>query len=104
MLERKLERATDVAFEAVNATAIHLRRIVGLVSAALGRVAQEVADLVWDYQDLVGDLRQSDRGRDGLHDADPIDLRWPATGYRGATTPSHHLSDVGFIDLRQQLN
>jgi hypothetical protein len=57
MLERELERATDVAFEAVNATAVHLRRIVGFVSTALGRAVREVADLAWDYQDLAGDLR-----------------------------------------------
>jgi hypothetical protein len=46
MLEREVDRATDVAFEAVRATTMHIRRIVGLVSEALGRAAQEVADLV----------------------------------------------------------
>ena len=63
MLEQELDRAADVALEAVNATAMHLRRIVGLISAALGRVAQEVADLAWDYEDLAGDLRRSDRNK-----------------------------------------
>ena len=63
MLEQELDRAADVALEAVNATAMHLRRIVGLISAALGRVVQEVADLAWDYEDLAGDLRRSDRNK-----------------------------------------
>jgi hypothetical protein len=63
MLEQELDRATDVAFEAVNATAMHLRRIVGLVSTALGRVAHEVADLAWNYQDLAGDLCRSNHNR-----------------------------------------
>jgi hypothetical protein len=87
MLERELDRATYVAFEAVNATAVHLRRAVGFVSTALGRAAREVADLAWDYQDLAGDLRQSVRGWNGPHDVGPIDLRRPATP-----------------DLRQHLN
>jgi hypothetical protein len=93
MLERGLDRATDVAFEAVNVTAMHLRRIAGLVCTALARAVQEVEDLVWDYQDLAGDLRRSDRLSNGLHDAGSSDLHWPATGYRDAT-----------IGLRQRLN
>jgi hypothetical protein len=48
MLEQELDRATGVAFEVVNATAMHLRRIVGPVSVASARVAREVADLVWE--------------------------------------------------------
>jgi hypothetical protein len=93
MLERGLDRATGVAFEAVNVTAMHLRRIAGLVSTALARAVQEVEDLVWDYQDLAGDLRRSDRPSNGLHDAGSSDLHWPATGYRDGT-----------IGPRQRLN
>jgi hypothetical protein len=93
MLERGLDRTTDVAFEAVTVTARHLRRIVGLVSTALARAAQEVEDLVWDYRVLAGDLRRSDRPSNGLHDAGSSDLHWPATGYPDGT-----------IGLRQRLN
>jgi hypothetical protein len=104
MREHESERATDVVFEAVNATAMHLRRIVGFVSTALGRAAQEVADLVWDYQNLAGDLRQFVPSRNGLHDADPTDLRWPATGYRGEAAPRYPLPESGSFDVRERLN
>jgi hypothetical protein len=53
-----LTRGTDAAHEAVRATALHLRRIVGAVSLALGRVTREAQDLVWDYQDVASDLRR----------------------------------------------
>jgi hypothetical protein len=43
-----LTRGTDAAHEAVHATVLHLRRIVGAVSVALGRVTREAQDLVWD--------------------------------------------------------
>ena len=52
-----LTRGTDAAHEAVHATVVHLRRIVGAVSVALGRVRREAQDLVWDYQDVAADLR-----------------------------------------------
>jgi hypothetical protein len=53
-----LTRGTDAAHEAVHATVLHLRRIVGAVSVALGRVTREAQDLVWDYQDVASDLRR----------------------------------------------
>jgi hypothetical protein len=53
-----LARGTDAFHEAVHATVLHLRRIVGAVSVALGRVQREAKDLVWDYQDVAGDLRR----------------------------------------------
>jgi hypothetical protein len=43
-------RATDVVHEAVHATVLHLRRIVGALSAAVVRVKRAAEDLVWDYQ------------------------------------------------------
>jgi hypothetical protein len=61
MLERELDHANDIACEAVNATAMHLRRIAGLVATALARAAHEVADLAWDYRDLAGDLSSGAR-------------------------------------------
>jgi hypothetical protein len=73
-----LARGTDVAHEAVYATVLHLRRIVGAVSVALVRVKREAEDLVWDYEDLAGDLRSS------------------------AGSP-HHLS-VGHVELHQQVD
>jgi hypothetical protein len=48
-------RATDV----VHATVLHLRRIVGALSAAVVRVKRAAEDLVWDCQDVAGDLRRS---------------------------------------------
>ena len=53
-----LTRGADAAHEAVHATVLHLQRIVGAVSVALGRVTREAQDLVWDYQDVASDLRR----------------------------------------------
>jgi hypothetical protein len=58
MLERELGRAADVTFEAANASVTRIHRMAALVTAALGRAAREVSELVWDYQDLAGDLRR----------------------------------------------
>jgi hypothetical protein len=55
------DRAVDNVFEAVNATATHLGRIVGLVAGAAARAAQEVVDLVWDYRDLANEARKPAR-------------------------------------------
>jgi hypothetical protein len=52
MLEREVDRATRVALEAVRTAAMHLRRMVGVISTALARVAREFGDLVRDYQDF----------------------------------------------------
>lgn len=54
-----LRRATDAVGEAVYATALHARRIVGAVSVAADRVKRETQDLVWDYQDVATDLRRT---------------------------------------------
>lgn len=70
MLIRELTRASNIVVEAVNVTAVHLRCIAGLVSALVTKTTQEVEDLVWDYQDLAGELR------DGLgSNVIPIDSR-----------------------------
>jgi hypothetical protein len=53
-----LTRGADAAHEAVHATALHARRVVGAVSVAVTRVAREAHDLVWDYQDVAADLRR----------------------------------------------
>jgi hypothetical protein len=53
-----LTRGVDAAHDAVHATVLHLRRIVGAVTVALGRVTRETQDLVWDYQDVASDLRR----------------------------------------------
>lgn len=52
------DRAINNVFEAVNTTATHLGRIVGLAAGAAGRAAQEVVDLVWDYRDLANEVRK----------------------------------------------
>ncbi|OBG19258.1 hypothetical protein [Mycobacterium sp. 852002-51057_SCH5723018] len=75
MFERELNRATDIAVELVNTTAVHLGRVVGFVSAALGRTARELADMVWDYRDLAGDLRPSGPRSHRAPDAVVLDLR-----------------------------
>lgn len=81
MLMRELTRASNVAMEAVTVTAMHVRCIVGLVSALVTRAAQEVEDLVWDYQNRSGDLRDGLAG-DGLDNVIPIDSRRRTSGYR----------------------
>lgn len=60
MLERSIDRAADLAFEVVNTTATHARRVAGIVSTALGLTARELSDLVWDYLDLASQLRWPD--------------------------------------------
>ncbi len=52
------DRAINNVFEAVNTTATHFGRIVGLVAGAAGRAAREVVDLVWDYRDLANEVRK----------------------------------------------
>lgn len=75
-------RVTDVAYEAVDTTALHARRIVGAVSSALVRVTREVEDLVWDFQDMAGDLRRSAAGANDLS-AVVVDIRKHAQGRAG---------------------
>jgi hypothetical protein len=58
-----MTRGADAAHEAVHATALHARRILGAVSVALTRVTREASDLVWDYQDVAADLRRRDDGK-----------------------------------------
>jgi hypothetical protein len=70
-----LTRGTDVAREAVHATVLHLRRIVGAVSGAVVRVKREAQDLVWDYRDVAADLRHHDSRGNRLPNVDVIDLR-----------------------------
>ncbi|CAN5404951.1 hypothetical protein BH09ACT8_BH09ACT8_46680 [soil metagenome] len=53
-----LERGIDVAHEAVQATAVHAGRIAGILVTAVGQLRAEVGDLVWDFRDLAGDLKQ----------------------------------------------
>jgi hypothetical protein len=57
-MANQLERGIDVAHEAVQATAVHAGRIAGIVVTAVGRLRSEVGDLVWDFRDLAGDLKQ----------------------------------------------
>jgi hypothetical protein len=75
MFERPLNRATDVATEVVNSTAVHLQRVVSHLCAALGRTAHELTDMIWDYQDLASDLRRSELRDDHRANAVVIDLR-----------------------------
>jgi hypothetical protein len=56
-----LTRGADAANQAVYATVLHLRRIVGAVSVAVTRVTREAHDLAWDYQDVAADLRRPAR-------------------------------------------
>ena len=61
MADNVSDRTIDNVFEAVNTTATHLGRIVGLIAGAAGRAAQEVVDLVWDYRDLADEVRRPAR-------------------------------------------
>lgn len=58
MADKVSDRAINNVFEAVNTTAMHLARIVGLIAGAAGRAAHEVVDLVWDYRDLASEVRK----------------------------------------------
>jgi hypothetical protein len=84
MLQRELNRAANIAFDAVNVTVMHLRRIVGFVSGAATRTGREVEDLVWDYQDLAGDLHRG-HGSAGADNVIPFDARRRAIRYRGVS-------------------
>lgn len=53
-----LERGIDVAHEAIQATAMHAGRITGILVTAVGQLRAEFGDLVWDFRDLAGDLKQ----------------------------------------------
>jgi hypothetical protein len=57
-MANQLERGIDVAHEAVQATAVHAGRIAGIVATAVSQLRSEVGDLVWDFRDLAGDLKQ----------------------------------------------
>jgi hypothetical protein len=57
-MANQLERGIDVAHEAVQATAVHAGRIAGIVATAVGQLRSEVGDLVWDFRDLAGGLKQ----------------------------------------------
>jgi hypothetical protein len=52
-----LSRGSRAAHEAVHATALYVRRIVGAVTNAAARVAKESGDLAWNYQDVAAELR-----------------------------------------------
>ena len=88
MLARELNRIADIAVEAVNATALHVRRIVAALCTALGRTKREVSDLAWDYRELAGSVRRWARGS--------------TIATRGQATQSQHVADVISIDLRRR--
>jgi hypothetical protein len=60
-----ITKGADAAREAVHATVLHLRRIAGALSEAVGRVSRETQDLVWDYRDVASDLRRPERDPEG---------------------------------------
>lgn len=57
----ELERGIDFAHEAVNAAVVHACRVAGIVSTAVRGVAQELADVAWNYQDMASTARQPNR-------------------------------------------
>jgi hypothetical protein len=90
MLDRELNRIAYMAVEAVNATALHVRRIVGALYTAVDRARREVSDLAWDYNELAGSVRWSAR-RSGTVADD-----------RGQTTHTEHSADVISLELRRR--
>jgi hypothetical protein len=90
MLQRELNRIVDIAAEAVNATALHVQRIVGALCTALGRAKREVGDLAWDYNELAGSVRWSARRRTA------------ATDIPGETVHTERIADVISMDLRRR--
>ncbi|OBA64123.1 hypothetical protein A5647_03460 [Mycobacterium sp. 1100029.7] len=90
MLQRELNRIADIAVEAVNATALHVRRIVGAVYTALGRAKREVGDLAWDYNELAASVRWSEQRRSA------------STRDGADSVHSEQIADVISIDLRRR--
>ncbi|WP_156624052.1 hypothetical protein [Mycobacterium sp. 852002-40037_SCH5390672] len=88
MLERELDRIAGIAVEAVDVTALHVRRAVGALCAALGRTKREVSDLAWDYSELAASVRRSARSS-------------TATDQHAQTSESDEIADVIPIDLRR---
>lgn len=84
MLEREINRASNVVLDAVHTTVMHLRRIVEFASTVVARTSQEVHDLAWDYQDLAGDLRDGVVGKD-VDNVIHLDARRRAARYRGVS-------------------
>lgn len=62
-----IAKGADAAREAVHTTLLHLRRIAGALSEAVGRVTRETRDLVWDYRDVASDLRRPERDIEEAH-------------------------------------
>jgi hypothetical protein len=90
MLQRELNRIADIAVDAVDATGLHVGRIVGALYTALGRAKREVGDLAWDYNELAGSARRSARHGGAV------------TEHRGQATQSEHIAEVVSIDLRRR--
>ncbi|MEE6139081.1 hypothetical protein SKC41_22470 [Mycobacterium sp. 050128] len=90
MLERELNRIADIAVAAVNVTVLHVRRIVGALSTAVGRVNREVGDLAWDYNELAGSVRWS------------AHRKTTAADDQHQRVQSEHIADVISIDLRRR--
>jgi hypothetical protein len=55
-----LAAGAGAAHEAVHATVLYLRRIVGAAAGAVTRVTHETQDLAWNYHDVAADLRRPD--------------------------------------------
>lgn len=91
MVEAELSRVAVFAVEAVNLTALRVRRIVGLLHTAAGRAKREAADLAWDYQELAGRVRWSTRRSSVVTDDGGA-----------ATEHSGHIAEVISIDLRRR--
>ena len=70
-------RGADAAHEAVHATTLYVRRIVGAVASAATRVAKDSRDLVWNYQDVAADLRRSRSGGKRLPKGEPPQQEGP---------------------------
>ncbi len=90
MLERELNRIAYIAVEAVNATALHVRRMVGALCTAVGRAEREVNELAWDYNELAGSVRWSHRRSSTRADD------------RDQSVHSERIAEVISIDLRRR--
>jgi hypothetical protein len=98
------EPAGVLALEALNATAIHVRRIVGLISVAVGRSAREVRSLLWDYQDLAGELHRRRPGGESQLNLGPLELYWSAPGSRAGVPPDHRPAGADVLDVSRRRN
>lgn len=89
-MNRIVDVTTDIVAQAVDATVLHVRRIVAALFTAVDRTKREVGDLAWDYGDLAASVHRSAR------------RARVSTGHDGQVLDSEYVADVISIDVRRR--